>query len=147
MEQSNKQYQRTVKKVSPNSSLGRNMLGAFLVGGAICSIGQCFSDLYIYLGMARDKASTLSSVTLIFIAILLTGLKLFDNIAKVGGAGALVPITGFANAMSAPAMEFKKEGLVLGTGVKFFSITGPVIVYGVSASVVYGVILWIIQMF
>jgi len=135
-----------VEKVSPNSSLGRNMLAAFLVGGTICCIGQAFADLYIYLGMAREKASTLASVTLIFLAVLLTGLKKFNNLAKIGGAGALVPITGFANAMSSTAIEFKNEGFVLGTGANIFKIAGPVIAYGTLASVIYGVIYWITQM-
>jgi len=143
---SNKEYQRMVEKVSPNSSLGRNMLAAFLVGGTICCIGQAFADLYIYLGMAREKASTLASVTLIFLAVLLTGLKKFNNLAKIGGAGALVPITGFANAMSSTAIEFKNEGFVLGTGANIFKIAGPVIAYGTLASVIYGVIYWITQM-
>ena len=132
-----------VEKVSPNSSLGRNMLAAFLVGGTICCIGQAFADLYIYLGMAREKASTLASVTLIFLAVLLTGLKKFNNLAKIGGAGALVPITGYANAMSSTAIEFKNEGFVLGTGANIFKIAGPVIAYGTLASVLYGVIYWI----
>ncbi len=140
---SNKEYQKMVEKVSPNSSLGRNMLAAFLVGGTICCIGQAFADLYIYLGMAREKASTLASVTLIFLAVLLTGLKKFNNLAKIGGAGALVPITGFANAMSSTAIEFKNEGFVLGTGANIFKIAGPVIAYGTLASVLYGVIYWI----
>lgn len=136
-----------VEKVSPNSSLGRNMLAAFLVGGTICCIGQAFADLYIYLGMAREKASTLASVTLIFLAVLLTGLKKFNNLAKIGGAGALVPITGFANAMSSTAIEFKNEGFVLGVGANMFKIAGPVIVYGTVASVVYGLIYWITTLF
>ena len=144
---SNKEYQRMVEKVSPNSSLGRNMLAAFLVGGTICCIGQAFADLYIYLGMAREKASTLASVTLIFLAVLLTGLKKFNNLAKIGGAGALVPITGFANAMSSTAIEFKNEGFVLGVGANMFKIAGPVIVYGTVASVVYGLIYWITTLF
>lgn len=144
---SNKEYQKMVEKVSPNSSLGRNMLAAFLVGGTICCIGQAFADLYIYLGMAREKASTLASVTLIFLAVLLTGLKKFNNLAKIGGAGALVPITGFANAMSSTAIEFKNEGFVLGTGANIFKIAGPVIAYGTLASVLYGVIYWITTVF
>ena len=132
-----------VEKASPNSSLGRNMLSAFLVGGIICCIGQAFADLYIYLGIAREKATTLASVTLIFLAVLLTGLKKFNNLAKIGGAGALVPITGFANAMSSTAIEFKNEGFVLGTGANVFKIAGPVIAYGTAASVLYGVVYWL----
>lgn len=144
---SNKEYQKMVEKVSPNSPLGKDMLSAFLVGGLICCIGQAFADLYIYLGVARDKASTLGSVTLIFLAILLTGFRRFDNLARIGKAGCLVPITGFANAMSSPAIEFKNEGFILGVGAKMFTIAGPVIVYGVSASVVYGLIYWITTLF
>ena len=136
-----------VEKVSPNSPLGKDMLSAFLVGGLICCIGQAFADLYIYLGVARDKASTLGSVTLIFLAILLTGFRRFDNLARIGKAGCLVPITGFANAMSSPAIEFKNEGFVLGVGANIFKIAGPVIAYGTLASVVYGVIYWITTVF
>ena len=144
---SNKEYQKMVEKASPNSSLGRNMLSAFLVGGIICCIGQAFADLYIYLGISREKATTLASVTLIFLAVLLTGLQKFNNLAKIGGAGALVPITGFANAMSSTAIEFKNEGFVLGTGANVFKIAGPVIAYGTAASVIYGVIYWITTLF
>ncbi len=136
-----------VEKVSPNSPLGKDMLSAFLVGGLICCIGQAFADLYIYLGVARDKASTLGSVTLIFLAILLTGFRRFDNLARIGKAGCLVPITGFANAMSSPAIEFKNEGFVLGVGANIFKIAGPVIAYGTLASVVYGLIYWITTLF
>ena len=144
---SNKEYQKMVEKVSPNSPLGKDMLSAFLVGGLICCIGQAFADLYIYLGVARDKASTLGSVTLIFLAILLTGFRRFDNLARIGKAGCLVPITGFANAMSSPAIEFKNEGFVLGVGANIFKIAGPVIAYGTLASVVYGVIYWMTTLF
>ena len=136
-----------VEKVSPNSSLGKDMLMAFLVGGAICSIGQAFVNLYTYLGLPQEKASTLASVTLVFLTILFTGFRRFDNLAKIGGAGALVPIIGFANAMSSPAIEFKTEGFVLGVGANIFKIAGPVIAYGVTASVVYGVIYWLTTSF
>ena len=132
-----------VEKVSPNSSLGKDMLMAFLVGGLICSLGQAFVNLYSYLGLPQEKSSTLASVTLVFLAILLTGFRRFDNLAKVGKAGALVPITGFANAMSSPAIEFKTEGFVLGVGANIFKIAGPVIAYGTAASVIYGVVYWL----
>lgn len=135
-----------VEKVSPNSSLGKNMLMAFLVGGLICSVGQAFVNLYTYLDLPKEKASALASVTLVFLAILLTGLRRFDNLAKIGGAGALVPITGFANAMSSPAIEFKNEGLVLGVGANIFKIAGPVIAYGTAASVIYGVVYWLTKL-
>ena len=144
---SNKEYQKMVEKVSPNSSLGKNMLMAFLIGGLICSVGQAFVNLYTYLDLPQEKASTLASVTLVFLAILLTGLRRFDNLAKIGGAGALVPITGFANAMSSPAIEFKTEGFVLGVGANIFKIAGPVIAYGTAASVIYGVIYWLTTLF
>ena len=134
-----------VEKVSPNSSLGKDMLSAFVVGGLICTLGQAFVNLYMYLKLPQEKASTLASVTLVFLAILLTGFQRFDNLAKVGKAGVLVPITGFANAMSSPAIEFKTEGFVLGVGANIFKIAGPVIAYGVTASVVYGVIYWMIK--
>ena len=136
-----------VEKVSPNSTLGKDMLCAFVVGGLICTLGQAFVNLYMYLKLPQEKASTLASVTLVFLAILLTGFQRFDNLAKVGKAGALVPITGFANAMSSPAIEFKTEGFVLGVGANIFKIAGPVIAYGVTASVVYGVIYWLTTSF
>ena len=142
---SNKEYQTMVEKVSPNSSLGKDMLFAFLFGGLICCIGQAFADLYIYLGIPRDKASTLASVTLIFLAILLTGFRRFDDLARIGKAGCLVPITGFANAMSSPAIEFKNEGYVLGVGANIFKLAGPVIAYGTLASTIYGVVYWLTQ--
>ena len=134
-----------VEKVSPNSSLGKDMLSAFVVGGLICTLGQAFVNLYKFLDLPQEKASTLASVTLVFLAILLTGFQRFDNLAKVGKAGVLVPITGFANAMSSPAIEFKTEGFVLGVGANIFKIAGPVIAYGVTTSVVYGVIYWMIK--
>lgn len=136
-----------VEKVSPNSSLGKDMLSAFVVGGLICTLGQAFVNLYMYLKLPQEKASTLASVTLVFLAILLTGFQRFDNLAKVGKAGVLVPITGFANAMSSPAIEFKTEGFVLGVGANIFKIAGPVIAYGTAASVLYGVIYWITRLF
>ena len=136
-----------VEKVSPNSSLGKDMLSAFVVGGLICTLGQAFVNLYMYLKLPQEKASTLASVTLVFLAILLTGFQRFDNLAKVGKAGVLVPITGFANAMSSPAIEFKTEGFVLGVGANIFKIAGPVIAYGVTASAIYGVIYWLTTSF
>ena len=119
---------------------------AFLVGGAICVLGQAFMVFYEKMGVEQKYASTLVSMTLVALSALLTGLSLYDDIAKFAGAGTLVPITGFANAISAPAVEFKTEGFILGVGAKMFTIAGPVIVYGVSASVVYGVVYWIVQM-
>ena len=142
-----KQYARLVKQASPNSPTGKNCLFAFLIGGAICTLGQLLLNWYMSLGMAQQEASTTVSVTLVFLSALLTGLSLYDNIAKYAGAGTLVPITGFANAVAAPAVEFKTEGFILGVGAKIFTIAGPVIVYGVSASVVYGLVYWITTLF
>ena len=135
------------KKASPNSRVVINCVKAFLIGGAICTIGQGFTDLYAMLGAAEKDSKTLCSVTLIFIGILLTAIGVYDKIAKHGGAGTLVPITGFANAVSSPAIEFKSEGYIAGLGAKLFIIAGPVIVYGVSASIIYGFVLWILSLF
>ena len=141
-----REYGKLVKSMAPKSPLWKDCLNAFWIGGTICAIGQLFIMLYSYLGLEKEIASTCASVSLVVLSALLTGLSLYDNIAKYAGAGTLVPITGFANAISAPAIEFKTEGFVLGVGAKMFTIAGPVIVYGVSASVVYGFIYWICQM-
>lgn len=133
------------KQLSGKSKVLPDCLNAFWTGGLICVVGQALSDLYTSFGLEKKPAATAVSITLIFIAILLTGLSIYQKFAKIGGAGTLVPITGFANAMSAPAIEFKTEGFVLGVGAKLFSIAGPVIVYGVLASAVYGLILMIIK--
>jgi stage V sporulation protein AC len=127
--------------------MGKDCLGAFLVGGIICVIGQFFINYYTRLGLDKTDASTAASMSLVVISAILTGLSLYDNIAKFAGAGTLVPITGFANAIAAPAVEFKTEGFILGVGAKMFTIAGPVIVYGVGASVVYGFIYWITTIF
>ena len=142
-----KQYDQFVKELSPRSPAWKDCLWAFCVGGGICVLGQWFLNCYTSLGLEKSDASGAASMTLVAIAALLTGLSLFDNIAKRAGAGTLVPITGFANAIAAPAVEFKTEGLILGTAAKMFTIAGPVIVYGVSASVVYGLIYWITTLF
>lgn len=144
---SNKEYDKLVKKYSHNSPIWRDCTLAFLFGGAICTIGQVLMNLYQNLGMSKDNAGSLVSVTLIFLGILITFLGWYDNLAKYGGAGTLVPITGFANSISSPAIEFKSEGLVLGLGVKMFVIAGPVLVYGISASVICGLILQILTLF
>ena len=138
-----KQYKVLVQEMSPESPMGKDCRNAFLMGGLICTLGQFFINIYTGLGLDKQDASTAASMTLVAISALLTGLSLYDNIAKHAGAGTLVPITGFANAISAPAVEFKTEGFILGVGAKMFTIAGPVIVYGVSASVVYGFIYWI----
>ena len=139
----NEQYSQYIDSISPKSECGKNMLFAFLIGGIICTIGQFFINFYTNLGLEKDAASAAASMTLVVISATLTGLSLYDNIAKFAGAGTLVPITGFANAIAAPAIEFKTEGFILGVGAKMFTIAGPVIVYGISASVVYGLIYWI----
>ncbi len=143
----NKEYKKYVKKRATKSKLFSDSVKAFLTGGFICLIGQILFRLYTPLALGVKNTSGLVSVTLIFIAILLTGLDIFDKIAKFAGAGTLVPITGFANAIASPAIDTKAEGFVLGVGAKIFTIAGPVILYGTVASVVYGLILYIVNMF
>lgn len=138
-----KEYGKLVEEISPKSPIGKDCLGAFVVGGIICAIGQFFINYYTKLGLDKDAAGMAASMTLVVISAILTGLSLYDNIAKFAGAGTLVPITGFANSIAAPAVEFKTEGFILGVGAKMFTIAGPVIVYGVSASVIYGFIYWL----
>ena len=142
-----RQYQKMVEQMSPKSPILKNCVKAFLIGGLICAIGQGILELYQYWGLDQEKSATATSMTLVTLSALLTGLSLYDNIAKHGGAGTLVPITGFANAVSSAAIEFKTEGFVLGVGAKMFTIAGPVIVYGVSASVIYGLVYWITTLF
>ena len=142
-----KQYARLVGDLAPKSPKLRDYLGAFCIGGTICLVGQLFMNWYASMGLDEKATGTAVCMTLITLSALLTGLSLYDNIAKYGGAGTLVPITGFANAISAPAVEFKTEGFILGVGAKIFTIAGPVILYGVSASVVYGLIYWITTLF
>ena len=138
-----KQYDAFVRELSPRSPVWKDCLWAFCVGGGICVLGQFLIGKYTALGLGKQEASGAASMTLVVLAALLTGLSLFDDIAKRAGAGTLVPITGFANAIAAPAVEFQTEGFILGTAAKMFTIAGPVIVYGVSASVVYGLIYWL----
>ncbi len=147
MKTTKKEYSKIAKKLSPPSPKIKDFIWAYCVGGLICVIGQLFMELYKYLGAEEKIVKMLVPVTLIFIAALLTGLKLFDKIAKRAGAGTLVPITGFANAVVSPAIEFKSEGFVLGVGANMFKIAGPVIVYGTVASVIYGVVYWITTLF
>ena len=141
------EYGKLVKELSPNSPMGKDCLWAFLIGGLICLFGQALTNFYGAAGLETQDASAAASMTLVLLSALLTGLSLYDDIAKVAGAGTLVPITGFANSIAAPAVEFKTEGMILGTAAKMFTIAGPVIVYGVSASVVYGLIYWITTLF
>ena len=142
-----KQYDTLVKELSPKSPVLKDCIWAFCVGGAICVLGQVFINWYSSLGLKKQDASGAASMTLVALSALLTGIGIFDDIAKHAGAGTLVPITGFANAVAAPAVEFQTEGMILGTAAKMFTIAGPVIVYGVSASVVYGLIYWITTLF
>lgn len=137
-----KEYDKLVKELSPKSPMGKDCVMAFIVGGVICVLGQFFLNFYGR-WLDQEGAGTAASMTLVALSALLTGLSLYDNIAKHAGAGTLVPITGFANSVAAPAVEFQTEGMILGTAAKMFTIAGPVIVYGVSASVVYGLIYWI----
>lgn len=135
-----KEYNEMVKKASPNSKSFVDIPKAFLIGGAICCIGQAISNIFKANGFDTQSAATWTSITLVFISAVLTGFGLYEKLAKHGGAGTLVPITGFANAVVSPALEFKAEGFVLGLGAKIFAISGPVILYGTAASVVYGII-------
>ena len=137
-------YQKRVNELLPRSKTGLMCLKAFLVGGLICCLGQLLQDLgRMYLDLDRDRAGALCSIGLIFLAGLLTALGVFDRIAAFAGAGTVVPITGFANSIVAPAMEFRSEGLVTGTAAKLFQIAGPVLVYGIGSSVIYGLILYL----
>lgn len=138
-----KQYGALVARMSPKSPMWRDCLNAFWIGGLICVVGQIFTNCYGAWGLEKQDAGTAASMTLVALSALLTGLSVYDDIAKHAGAGTLVPITGFANAIAAPAVEFKTEGFVLGVGAKMFTIAGPVIVYGLAASVVYGFIFWL----
>ena len=138
-----KQYDEYVKQKTPNSKLFPDMVKAFIVGGLICCVGQLLFEVYKPIGLTKELSSGLVSMTLVFLGALLTGIGIYDDIAKIGGAGTLVPITGFANSMVSPALEFKTEGFITGTGAKMFIIAGPVIVYGISASVIYGIIYWL----
>lgn len=140
MKISQKQYGEMVKKASPNSKCMRDVPLAFLIGGLICVIGQAFTDLYSYLGCDDRTAAAFCTITLVFLSAVFTGLGLYEKLAKYGGAGTLVPVTGFANAVASPAVEFKSEGYILGLGAKIFIIAGPVILYGTAASVIYGLI-------
>lgn len=143
---SKKEYQKMVDRATPPSKSYISIPMAFLVGGGICVLGQLLVEAFLSMGWILKEAQTLSSITLVFLSALLTGLGWFDNIAKFAGAGTFVPITGFANSMVSPAIEFRSEGYVLGVGAKLFTVAGPVIVYGTVAGVIYGVIYWLIML-
>ena len=136
----NQEYAKLVKEKSPNSKLGKNLCKAFVIGGLICCVGQLIGDGCAMLQLDTETGKTVTSVVMVFLGTLLTGLGVYDKLAKHAGTGTLVPITGFANSVAAPAIDFKSEGLITGLGAKMFIIAGPVLVYGTAASVVYGVI-------
>ena len=143
-----KTYRKYVAARAPRSPLFRDCLMAFLVGGLICALAEGVRSLYLLIpGYTEETAGTMTSVTLVFVAVVLTELGVFDNIAKVAGAGTLVPITGFANAVVSPALDSKSEGLVLGVGAKIFTVAGPVLLYGTLSGAIYGVIYWVILLF
>lgn len=143
MNMDNQTYQKFVKDRAPKSPIGKNCLRAFLTGGLICAFAQALTEGFLVLQMTEENAKSLVPVTLIFLAALLTGLGIFDDIAKFAGAGTLVPITGFANAVASPAIDDKSEGLVMGVGAQMFTIAGPVIVYGILTSALYGFGYWL----
>jgi len=141
MNMSPKEYNRYVARLARKSPLGKDLLNSFLIGGLICVIGQLILNGYTALELSEQDAAAATSVSLVFLSAVLTGLSVYDDLAKIAGAGTLVPITGFANAVVSPAIEFKAEGFVTGMAAKMFIIAGPVIVYGTVASVLYGIIL------
>jgi stage V sporulation protein AC len=147
MTMSNQEYKKMADKASPGTTYGKNMLMAFLVGGAICTAGQALGNLFMQSGMEEKDAHTFVSISLIALSALLTAFQIYDNIAKHAGAGSLVPITGFANSVVSPAMEFKSEGYIIGIGGKMFVIAGPVLVYGITASILYGLVIWIFHLY
>lgn len=142
------EYDALVKQVSPKSEVPLSLLKAFVVGGLICCLGQAIGDAGSkWLMLDKKGTATLISATLIFLSALFTGFGVYDKLGQFAGAGSIVPITGFANSIVSPAMEFKREGFVLGVGAKMFVVAGPVLVYGITASVIYGVIYAVIRMF
>ncbi len=142
-----KEYGKLVSDMAPKSPIGKDCLNAFWIGGLICVLGQLAVSGYMALGLEKTDAFMAASMSLVALSALLTGLSVYDDIAKVAGAGTLVPITGFANSVVAPAVEFKTEGFILGVAAKMFNIAGPVLVYGTASGVVYGLIYWIAGMF
>ena len=145
MDMTPKEYQDYVAKKAKKSPILKDTLLAFFIGGAICTLGQGLSELWTAAGLDKEAAGTATSASLVFLSVLLTGLNLYNKIGRFGGAGTLVPITGFANAVSSPAIDFKAEGIVTGMAAKMFVVAGPVIVFGTVASVVYGVVLWVME--
>ena len=145
MDMSNKDYDKFVQARAAKSPIVKNCAFAFVIGGAICVLGQAIMDGFTTLGLEKTDAGTATSVCLVALSALLTGLNLYNKLGRFGGAGTLVPITGFANAVVSPAIDFKTEGFITGMAAKMFTVAGPVIVFGVSASVVYGIIYWLMQ--
>ena len=147
MNMDKKTYARYVQARAPRSPLAKNCLHAFLVGGGICLFAEGIIQLFTrFLNMPRDTAGTWSAIILVFLAVTLTAIGIFDKIAKFAGGGTLVPITGFANAVASPAIDSRAEGFVLGVGAKIFTVAGPVLLYGTAAGVIYGIIYWICTM-
>ena len=144
-QQLEQEYQQRVKELSPNSHIVRDCLRAFLVGGIICCIGQLITNLLAKYGLSQNETGMYTSMVLIFLASLLTGLGIYQKIGKFAGAGSIVPITGFSNSVTSPALEFKKEGFILGLGAKIFIIAGPVILYGTLASVLVGIVYYFMK--
>lgn len=142
-----KEYDQMTKEASPPSRTALNAFKAFLIGGLVCMIGEAFYQLYLYAGLDDKQARAGETVTLIAITAILTALGVFDKIARHAGAGTIVPITGFANSVVSPALEFQSEGRIMGTGVQMFTIAGPVIVYGTGAAVLYGLIIYLFQLY
>lgn len=139
------EYKKYVEKIAPKSKTLRNVFRAFLVGGLICMVGQFFTNIYTARGLDQNASSNLTVMTMIFLGIFFTALNIYDELGKFAGAGSIVPITGFANSIVSPAMEFKTEGYVMGLGAKMFIIAGPVLVYGLSSSVIVGIIYYLLR--
>ena len=145
MPTTNTEYDTMTKKASPPSKVLAHCVAAFVIGGLICTLGQFLTNMYLLAGLDKQAASSTATISLVFLSAVCTALQFYDDIARYAGAGTLVPITGFANSIVSPAIEFKKEGYIMGVGVKMFSIAGPVLVYGTVASILYGLILWILR--
>ena len=143
MHMTNQEYNKYVASLAKKSPIWKDLLCRLLIGGTICALGQLILNGWGELGLDKDAAGTATAISLVFLSAVLTGLSWYDDIAKIAGAGTIVPITGFANAVVSPAIEFKAEGFVTGMAAKMFTIAGPVIVYGTTASVVYGLIYWL----
>lgn len=145
MGMNNEEYVKYVESKATKSNIAKNCLMAFLIGGAICVFGQLIMNIGISSGLDKKTASTLTSISLIFIAAFLTAIRVFHKIGKVAGAGTIVPITGFSNSIVSPAMEYKSEGIMLGIGANMFKVAGPVLVYGIGSSVIVGLVYWLVK--